>query len=216
MYVCVYATSGCNIRAHEKESFSWADLFQVWFSFSAVKISMIAKGVVYHQHINIFVHRWLKCMYGFPYISFRWSRHWQHIPPRGKSRLCCKISGCAGPNMIKLVCVCTRKRVVDLTWFAVADRLNTDINRLILSWPLVSSTTDKQIKNKHTYIHTYIYSTYIQSYSPRWRTFGRDLCSPSTSTIFIFTLSSEPSNFRGVLFDGSENSMLKPAFYIHT
>ena len=98
----------------------------------------------------------------------------------------------------------------------VADRLNTDIKRDILSWPLVSSTAGtRSIVNEETiYIHTYIHS---YEFTHLGCAHSAEIDAASTSTIFIFTLSSEPSNFRSVLFEGSENSMLKPAFctYIH-
>ena len=98
----------------------------------------------------------------------------------------------------------------------VADRLNTDIKREILSWPLVSSTagTRSIVNEERIYIHTYIHS---YEFTHLGGAHSAEIDAASTSTIFIFTLSSEPSNFRGVLFEGSENSMLKPAFctYIH-
>ena len=70
------------------------------------------------------------------------------------------------------------------------------------------------MKKEYTYIHTYIHS---YEFTHLGCAHSAEIDAASTSTIFIFTLSSEPSNFRGVLFEGSENSMLKPAFctYIH-
>mmetsp|Transcript_24993 Transcript_24993/g.35890 ORF Transcript_24993/g.35890 Transcript_24993/m.35890 type:complete len:202 (-) Transcript_24993:180-785(-) len=66
---------------------------------------------------------------------------------------------------------------------AVKDRASTDCSTASLSCPAVSSTV--------------------------CLTCGSERCSPSTSTIFMRTFSSEPSSFRGVLLEGSANSMLK-------